>query len=508
MNQAPNILFLQVDQLAALSLRAYGDEICVSPNLDRLANNGVVFENAYCSFPLCSPSRFSMAAGQLCSTIGAYDNAAEMPASIPTYAHHLRARGYKTALAGKMHFIGPDQHHGFEKRLTADIYPADFSWVPHWGNEGKRDTNDPRVVQVAGYCERTVQMDFDEEVTHRAVQHLYDLARTKDDRPFFLQISFTHPHDPYLCGKEFWDLYEESDIPLPTVPALKEEEHDRHSVRLLKDWGLLGHKFSDTDIRRARHGYYGSISYLDSLIGQVLDTLMKTGFTDRTVIVFTSDHGEMMGERGLWMKKHFFERSIRVPLIIGGAGVSPARRSNLVSLCDLLPTFNGMADGKPWTNEAEPMEGLDLSALFDRDVTEAEASRAVHAEYLAEATEAPIFMVRRGPYKYIWSSTDPALLFNVETDPNELRNLAELSEFESIAEDFERYVARKWDASRLAADIRVSQSRRQLILRANEYGIAPRWNHDEAPGQDVLWYRGDTSYNEWAFAHLKALERV
>ena len=145
----PNIVFVQVDQLTAESLRAYGGSVCHAPNLDRLANTGTVFDTAYCNFPLCAPSRFSMAAGKLCSAIGAYDNAAEMPASIPTYAHYLRAVGYQTALSGKMHFIGPDQYHGFESRLTPDLYPADFSWVPNWGDEGERDTNDARSVLVA-----------------------------------------------------------------------------------------------------------------------------------------------------------------------------------------------------------------------------------------------------------------------------------------------------------------------------------------------------------------------
>ena len=171
--EQPNILFIQVDQLTALALRAYGDRICHAPTLDALAENGVVFENAYCNFPLCAPSRFSMASGQLCSRIGAYDNASEFSAEIPTYAHYLRTAGYQTALSGKMHFIGPDQFHGFERRLTAELYPSDFSWVPCWGNEGKRDTNDSRAVRIAGICERSVQIDFDEEVTYKAVQHIY-----------------------------------------------------------------------------------------------------------------------------------------------------------------------------------------------------------------------------------------------------------------------------------------------------------------------------------------------
>lgn len=123
----PNILFIQVDQMTAGALGAYGNTFCHAPNLDRLANEGVVVQEAYCNFPLCSPSRASMATGKLCSKIGAYDNAAELPAAQPTYAHYLGAAGYQTVLSGKMHFIGPDRHHGFETRLRPDLYPADFS---------------------------------------------------------------------------------------------------------------------------------------------------------------------------------------------------------------------------------------------------------------------------------------------------------------------------------------------------------------------------------------------
>ena len=144
--QKPNIQFLQVDQLAAAYLRTYSNPICKADNIEALAAGGVVFDRAYCNFPLCAPSRFSMATGQLCSATGTYDSAAEMPATIPTYAHYLRTVGYQTALSGKMHFIGPDQFHGFEKRLAADIYPADYAWVPNWGREDNPDVNDSRTL--------------------------------------------------------------------------------------------------------------------------------------------------------------------------------------------------------------------------------------------------------------------------------------------------------------------------------------------------------------------------
>ncbi|CTQ57422.1 Choline-sulfatase [Roseibium album] len=497
MKMSPNILFLQVDQLTASALRAYGDRICHSPALDRLAENGVVFENAYCNFPLCAPSRFSMATGQLCSAVGAYDNAAEFSAEIPTYAHYLRVAGYQTALSGKMHFIGPDQFHGFEKRLTADLYPADFAWVPNWANEGKRDTNDDRAVRIAGICERSVQIDYDEEVTFRAVQHIYDMARSSDERPFFLQVSYTHPHEPYLCRKEFWDLYEGKEIPMPKVSALSEQAHDPHSVRLLKDFGMLGIRFKDEDVSRAIRAYYGSISYLDSLISRVLDALSATGAAENTVVVFTSDHGEMLGERGMWFKKHFFEKALRVPLIVKAPWIAAQRVSELTSLVDLLPTFGSLA-GSP--APVEPLEGIDLMDLLDKG--NPPPQRPVYAEYLAEATPAPIFMIRRQNHKFISSSHDGIMLFDLAADPDELTNLATSEFHQPLVEAFCEEVRIKWNETELVDAILLSQKRRALVRDAMNTGQKHLWNHGEKETDSVLWYRGVQGYNEWAFDYI------
>ena len=495
----PNILFLQVDQLSAFSLAAYGNPICKSPNLDAIAERGAVFDTAYCNFPLCAPSRFSMATGQLCSQIGAYDNAAEMPASVPTYAHYLRHLGYQTALSGKMHFIGPDQYHGFETRLTADLYPADFSWVPNWADEGERDTNDARSVLVSGICERSVQIDYDEEVAHRAIRHLYDIARTDDDRPFFLQVSFTHPHEPYLCPKEFWDLYENEEIPLPSVPPMQETRHDAHSRRLLSDFGMLDVAFAEEDVLRARRSHFGSISYVDGLIGRILECLRATGADRSTALVFTSDHGEMLGERGMWFKKHFFEPSLRVPLFIAAPWIRPQRVSAYASLVDLLPTFNGLACGG-WEPSVEPLEGRDLTAFLETGTSAPE--RTVYAEYLAEAALAPILMIRRGRHKFVYSVADPPLLFDLEADPRELDNLASRPEYEGIVSGFIAEVAAKWNESDLSQQIILSQRRRRLILEAHAKGLTVCWNHDEKPGENVRWYRGQGGYSEWAFNYL------
>ena len=193
--EQPNILFIMADQMAAPALPFFGHPIVKAPHLTELAETGVVFEAAYCNSPLCAPSRFSMLTGQLPSRIGAYDNAAYFPADVPTLAHHLRALGYRTSLCGKMHFVGPDQLHGFEERLTTDIYPADFGWTPDWEHFQERPSwyhNMLSVVQ-AGVCQTSNQIDYDEEVAYHAVRKIYDLARDGDERPFFLLASFTHP---------------------------------------------------------------------------------------------------------------------------------------------------------------------------------------------------------------------------------------------------------------------------------------------------------------------------
>ncbi len=437
-----------------------------------------------------------MATGLLCSRIGVYDNAAELPASIPTYAHYLRDSGYHATLSGKVHFIGPDQHHGFDERLTPDIYPADFSWVPNWCNEGKRDTNDSRSILISGICEDSVQIQFDQMVTREAVRHLDNLGRLQNHDPFFLQVSFTHPHEPYLCQKEYWDIYEHRNIDPPAVPAMRSEEHDPHSRRLLTDFSMFNTVFDEADINRARRAYFGSISFLDCQIGKILKSLSDNNMANETVVIFTSDHGDMLGERGLWFKKHFFEPSIRVPLFISMPNQPAKRIANPVSLVDLLPTLMGLVEGHDWSSTVEKLDGANLIRWINGD---AEPNRAIYAEYLAESTTSPILMVLQEPYKFIWSNEDPYLLYDLEKDPNELTSIAHTPEYESLVNSFVEEIQQTWDPSLLHEKIIQSQRRRHKIRNAQAIGNKPRWNHGEKTGEQVLWYRGEQGYNDWAF---------
>src|SRR5215472_8488121 len=239
MPDRPNLLILMADQLTPRALSAYGGAVARTPHIDALAREGVVFDAFYCNSPLCAPSRFSFLSGQLPSKIGAFDNAAEFPAQIPTFAHYLRQAGYQTVLSGKMHFCGPDQLHGFEERLTTDIYPSDFGWTPDWTRPEERPSwyHTMDSVTQAGPCSRTNQIDFDDEAIYAARQKLFDIARSQDRRPFCMVVSMTHPHDPYVIPEEYWKRYRDDEIELPRVPDLAERE-DPHSRRLRHVIGL------------------------------------------------------------------------------------------------------------------------------------------------------------------------------------------------------------------------------------------------------------------------------
>ena len=342
-----NILILMADQLSPCFLPAYGDAIAATPTIDRLAREGVVFDSAYCASPLCAPSRYAFMTGQLPSTIGAFDNACELPSEVPTFAHYLRALGYRTILSGKMHFCGAEQLHGFEERLTTDIYPADFGWTPDWLNPDERLDwyHTMRSVTEAGPCIRTNQLDFDDEVVFAARQKLYDLAREEDARPFCLVVSLTHPHDPYAIPASYWDRFQDKDIPAPQVPQ-SEVEDDPHSQRIRAMCDADGVAATAEQILRARRAYYGAISYVDDQFAAMMHTLEETGRADDTIVIVVADHGEMLGERGLWYKMTFFESAVRVPLIIHApAWFKPHRVSQSVSLLDVLPTLVELGGG-------------------------------------------------------------------------------------------------------------------------------------------------------------------
>lgn len=480
----PNVLLVMADQLAPHFTGTYGHPLVATPNLDALAERGVRFDAAYCHSPLCAPARFSMMAGRSVSSIGAWDNAAEFTASTPTIAHYLRVAGYRTILAGKMHFVGPDQLHGFEERLTTDVYPADFAWTPDWTRPGERlakwyHNMDP--LQEAGQAITTHQIDYDEEVGYTARRKLHDLARESDDRPFFLVASFIHPHDPYVARPEWWSLYDHDDIDLPA--SIDGIEFDAHTKRIRSGIEADTVGYTEAQTRNARHGYYANTSYVDAWLGTLVSTLEETGRLDNTIVMFTSDHGDMLGDRGLWYKMSFHERSLRVPFVMAGPSCVERSVPNVVSHLDLAPTLLDIAtNGGSWADFAPDLEGRSLRNLIaggDEETSE------TTAEYMAEMTSEPMFMIRRSSFKYMHCEGDPPLLYNVDDDPLERTNLAGDADHAAVAEAFSAEVEARWDAPSIRARVIESQRSRHLLHRAmNEQGVPLSWDH--LPPNDVI----------------------
>lgn len=478
MQTKPNILILMADQLTAPVLAAYGGTVAKTPNIDALADAGSVFQNAYCNSPLCAPSRGVLMYGRLPSGTGVYDNAAEFPSQIPTFAHYLRHAGYRTILTGKMHFCGPDQLHGFEERLTTDIYPADYAWTPDWTDFANRPDwyHSMESVLQATPCVRTNQIDYDEEVVFTAQQRLFDIARGTDQRPFCMVASFTHPHDPFTITQDYWDRYSERDIGLPRTPP----DTGPHARRLRHVIGMDQQTITEQNIRDARHAYFGEVSYVDDNIGRILAALRATRLADNTIVMVIADHGEMLGERGLWYKMSFFENACRIPLIVHAPQYFAAGHiQNCVSLADLLPTLAEIAGDGEAPDYAMPIDGRSLLPHLSRTGGHDE----VIGEYLAEGVVAPMVMIRRGTAKFVHTPTDPDQLFDLAADPDEQINLAADPAHAATAAALRADVDAQWDLEALHTQVLESQRRRLFVYDAMRPGRQTAW--DWLPPRDA-----------------------
>lgn len=477
MSGKPNILIVMVDQLNGTLFPDGPAPFLHAPHLRELAARSARFRNNYTASPLCAPARASFMSGQLPSRTGVYDNAAEFMSSIPTFAHHLRAAGYYTCLSGKMHFVGPDQLHGFEERLTTDIYPADFGWTPDYRKPGERIDwwyHNLGSVAGAGVAETTNQLEYDDDVAHQACQKLYQLSREQDDRerrPWCLTVSFSHPHDPFVARRQHWDLYENCQALDPEIGFIPREKQDPHSQRLYdaSDYGSFS--ITRENIRRSRRGYFANISYIDDRVGELMSVLERTRMAKDTMVLFCSDHGDMLGERGLWFKMCFFEGSARVPLMIAGPGIDPSLIEAPVSNLDICPTLCELAGIDmsaiaPWT------DGHSLGPVLKGE----ERAAPVLAEYAAEGSVAPLVCIREGRFKFVHCEVDPPQLFDLDADPLERVNLAQDAAHAGLVEQFMGKVRARWDMARFDAEVRESQARRWVVYPALRNGAYFPWD--------------------------------
>lgn len=493
MTSRPNILILMVDQFNGTFFPDGPADFLHAPHLKTLAKRSVRFANTYTASPLCAPARASFMSGQLPSRTRVYDNAAEFASDIPTFAHHLRAAGYQTSLSGKMHFVGPDQLHGFEERLTTDIYPADFGWTPDYRKPGERIDwwyHNLGSVTGAGVAEITNQMEYDDEVAYNATRRLYDLSRGHDARPWCLTVSFTHPHDPYVARRKHWDLYEDCPALQPSVAAIPYDEQDAHSQRLMDACDHTAFDITDDHIRRARQGYFANISYVDDKIGEILDVLERTRMAENTVILFVSDHGDMLGERGLWFKMNFFEGSARVPMMMAVPGVEGRLVTTPVSTLDVTPTLAGLA-GIDMSTLAAWTDGEDLMPL----ARGAGGRGLVPMEYAAEGTVSPMVGLRDDRYKLTLCQADAPILIDLEADPYELENLADAPAAKSVFNRLAEEARSRWDLTKFDAAVRESQARRHVVYQALRNGAYFPWDYQPLQKASERYMRNHMDLN-------------
>ncbi|MBN1349746.1 sulfatase-like hydrolase/transferase [candidate division KSB1 bacterium] len=463
-NAKPNILVLMSDQHSKHTLGCYGNRLVRTPNLDRLARHGMRFTNAYCPAPLCVPSRMSFMTSRTPSHNRVWNNQHSLSSGIPTWAHVLGAAGYETALIGRMHFVGSDHRHGFELRPIGE-YSAKHPGSPEIG--GPRWTKFPaatsgqnrKSVEIAGTGTTTYQW-FDEQVAEAACRYLREKQASSRERPFAAVAGFVLPHCPFIAPKRLFDYY----YPRIDIPEI-EIKQPATIERFRRIRGILSPPLLEERIRIARAAYFGLCEYFDSLIGQVLDCLDETGFSENTLVVYCSDHGEMAGEHGCWWKSNYYEGSVGVPLIARLPGVIPegATSDAVCNLMDLGPTFADASEA----DYPVATDGRSLWQLLRNNQPDGWIN-----ETFSELVDCcgnqilPSRMIRSGKWK-LWCFADdanlPPALFNLEDDLGEQNDLGEDAAYAEVREYLLEKNFRNWDGELAARETRRANDDLKLI---------------------------------------------
>jgi choline-sulfatase len=433
----PNILIVMADQMTPFMLEATGGIGAHTKHLSELLKTSAHFTNAYTPSPICVPARSCFMTGLYTSTTGCYDNGDPYHSFIPTFAHYLTNAGYDTALSGKMHFIGADQLHGFKRRLNTDVYPSGFIWSYPLLSE--TDMSDQAFDFVPQYLAENIgpgwskELQYDEETHFRSLEYLRHAPK---DNPWMLTVSYTNPHPPYQVPRKYWEMYKDADIPLPQYPEHMDESYSDFDNALRRWHGLhlRGNDIRDPkNLIAMRRGFAALAHYVDDKLGELLKILDEQKLRDNTIVIFTSDHGEMLGEKGLIQKRSLYEWSARIPLFIDVPGEEARTISTPVSLLDLPATLIDCAGQSP----VQPLEGRSLlPAIYGADLEIV----PIISEYHGEGIMRPSFMVRIGDWKYHYCHRSKPQLFNLADDPDEWINLSGYSAYVDIEQNLNQII--------------------------------------------------------------------
>ena len=447
--QPTNLLFILSDQHTRDMTGCYGHPLVQTPNLDRLAQQGTRFTSAYTNCPICVPARASLATGRYVHQIGYWDNAFPYEGETPSWGHRLKAQGYRVDSIGKLHFRSNEDDNGFTEEVDPLHVVDGVGDILGCIRDNPPFRDKTKGVNGAGPGDSTY-LQYDASNADQAIRWLNDHA--DDDQPWVLFLSFVCPHPPYIAPEALYNRYPLDKIPLQ--PQWTQTEWPDHpALNYFRQFFGIPTQFNEATIRNAIAAYYGVCTYLDQQIGRVLAKVAENELEDTTRIIYTSDHGESMGARGLFGKFTMYEESAAVPFIMAGPDVPAGNVVNTpISLVDCLPTILE-AVGASLTPEDNDLPGQSLWSIAQEPDTE----RTVLSEYHALGAKNAVYMLRNSRYKYIHYLNDPTQLFDLESDPDELHNLSTSPEHQTIIQNFESHLRSLLDPAAVDAQAKADQ---------------------------------------------------
>ena len=473
-----NLIIIMNDEHNKKMLGYNGHPIVQTPNLDKLASKGTVFQNAYTNSPICVPARASLATGRYVNQNKCWDNAIAYDGKMRSWAHHLRDTGHEVTSIGKLHYANEEIDGGFTEQLipmhieagVGDLYGLIRNPLPV--RYQSRD-----LAQSIGPGESSY-IEYDRDITAKTVQWLAANGKKQHAKPWVLFTSFIAPHSPLIAPPEYYNLYNPRNIPLP-----KKAAGPLHPwVQQWDDCYRFDSYFESDEQRQiAIASYYGLCSFMDNNVGTILSALETTGLAENTTVLFLSDHGDNMGARGLWGKSTMYEESASVPMIMSG----PRLKANSVvrtpvSLVDCYPTILQAV--------GQELDGAPLSgdSLFEIAARPYDEQRIVFSEYHAAGSVSGAYMLRKGDQKYIHYTGYRPELFNLKSDPQELNDLAKAGTHENDLEQFHRDLLAICDPQQTDTLAKADQER-LIAEHGGVQAIVKRGgsSYTPIPGEDV-----------------------
>ena len=468
-----NVLIIMSDEHTRSVMGAYGNDLAQTPALDRLAAAGVRFDNAYTPSPICIPARASFATGTQVFEHRCWSSAEPYYGQQPSWMHRLRGRGHEVVSIGKLHYRAAGDDCGFSESILP-MYLANGGIG--WPNALLRKpmVEFPEAAQMAALLGpgETEYTQYDRDITAAAEAWLQQ-KRTGGGRPWVLFVSFISPHFPLSAPPEFYDLYR--DIELPSPYDRDAQTRLRHPVidQMREIWNYADYFDPQSEIEGLRN-YYGLCSFVDANVARVLEALERSGFADDTQVIYTSDHGDMIGNHGIWGKCFMYEDSAGIPLTLTGPGIVPGQNPTPVSLTDIATTVEAAVGSEPVAAE-HPWQGRPLAEFIARP----EPGRPVLSEYHDGGSPCGVYLLRQGRWKYVYYAEDnPALLFDLESDPRELSDLAQNPEYRSTVETLRNQLFEILDPEETNRQAFADQARKvEELGGVDAIGAIPTFNH-------------------------------